>query len=134
MSSKPGSVRISLVSLITLALVACGGTTQVIDRVDAATAQTLIGRSATVLLDIRTPEEFAETRIAGSVNINFYAPDFADQIGELDRNAAYVVYCRSGNRSAQAMDVFRQLDFAEVHEIDGGIVAWVGAGLPVIGG
>lgn len=121
--------------LLAATLAACGGgSTAVIDTVDAATAGTLIARSGTVLLDIRTPEEFAEAHIEGALNIDFYAADFADQLGELDRDAPYVVYCRSGNRTAQAMDTFRELGFSEVHEIDGGILSWLAAGLPATGG
>jgi phage shock protein E len=115
-------------------VVACGGDTAVLETVDPATADTLISGSDTVLLDIRTPEEFAEARIEGAINIDFYADDFAAMIGELDRDASYVVYCRSDNRSGQAMDLFRDLDFAEVREIDGGIVAWMEAGLPTVTG
>lgn len=88
--------------------------------------------AAAVVLDIRTPDEFAEGHLEGAINLDFYAADFADQIGALDRDARYVVYCRSDNRSGQAMDLFRELGFAEVYEIDGGVGAWVGAGLPVV--
>lgn len=125
---------ISLLALSALVLVACGGDTAVIETVDAGTASNLAAAPDAVLLDIRTPEEFAEARIEGSINIDFYEADFADRIGELDRDTSYVVYCRSDNRSGQAMDLFRDLGFAEVHEIDGGIVAWIEAGLPTISG
>lgn len=122
-------------ALLTTALVACGGSdTAVVETVDAGTASNLITAPGTVLLDIRTPEEFADVRIDGAINIDFYAADFADRIGELDRDTGYVVYCRSDNRSGQAMDLFRDLGFAEVHEIDGGIVAWIEAGLPTVSG
>ena len=121
--------------LLTASLVACGGSdTAIIETVDAPTASDLIGETGTVLLDIRTSEEFAEARIDGAINIDFYADDFADQIGELDRETAYVVYCRSDNRSGQAMSLFRDLEFLEVHEIDGGIVSWIENGLPTVSG
>jgi rhodanese-related sulfurtransferase len=120
--------------LLPVALTACGGDTAVIETVDAGVASNLIASPDTVLLDIRTPEEFSEERIEGSVNIDFYAADFADQIGSLDRDTAYVVYCRTGNRSGQAMELFRDLEFTEVHEIGGGIVAWLQAGLATVSG
>jgi rhodanese-related sulfurtransferase len=44
----------------------------------------------------------------------------------------YLLYCRSGNRSAQAREMMRGLGFAEVYEIDGGITAWTEAGLGVV--
>lgn len=94
----------------------------------------MVSEAGTVVLDIRTPEEFADGRVEGALNIDFYAADFADRIAALDRNATYVVYCRSDSRSGQAMDLFRDLGFAAVHEIDGGILSWIQAGLPVVGG
>jgi phage shock protein E len=126
---------LALFAALSLALVACGGSdTAVIETVDPATAAGYVDDADTVLLDIRTPEEFAETRIDGAINIDFYEADFADQIGALDRDTPYVVYCRSDNRSGQAMDLFRDLDFAEVREIDGGIVAWIQAGFATVSG
>jgi len=126
---------LTLMVAASIAFVACGGSdTAVIETVDPATANDLIGTEGVVLLDIRTPEEFTEARIDGSVNIDFYADDFADQIGALDKDTAYVVYCRSGNRSGQAMDLFRDLEFNEVHEIGDGIVNWVAEGFATVSG
>lgn len=85
-----------------------------------------------VVLDVRTPEEFADGHIEGAINIDFYAADFESMLAELDREAEYVMYCRSGNRSAQTATIMRRLDFAQVDEIEGGILSWVAAGLPVV--
>lgn len=85
-----------------------------------------------VVLDIRTPEEFAEGHLAGAVNIDFYAADFRQQIQALGRDAPYVLYCRSGNRSSQARQLMADLGFTNVVDVDGGIVAWQQAGLPVV--
>lgn len=122
--------------LLLLAPVACGGDADsvVLELVPAGeAAEVLDAEPDAVLLDIRTPEEFVDGHIAGSVNIDFYAPDFADRIGQLDRDTTYVVYCRSGNRSASAMSVFADLGFTSVYEIDGGVLSWVQAGLPITG-
>jgi rhodanese-related sulfurtransferase len=105
-----------------------------IETVDAVEAHAVVSEAGTVVLDIRTPDEFADGRVEGAINIDFYAADFADRIAALDRDATYVVYCRSDSRSGQAMDLFRDLGFAAVHEIDGGILGWIQAGLPVVGG
>jgi phage shock protein E len=87
-----------------------------------------------VVLDVRTPEEFAEGHIEGAVLVDFYAADFADQLAALDTDVPYLVYCRSGNRSGQALGVMEQLGFTSAADVDGGIVAWTGAGLPVTTG
>lgn len=125
---------IALLALLTLLAVACGGDTRVVETVDPATAAEYIEDANAVLLDIRTPEEFTEARIDGAVNIDFYADDFEAKIADLDRATPYVVYCRSDNRSGQAMELFRELEFDEVREIDGGIVAWMQAGLDTVSG
>jgi rhodanese-related sulfurtransferase len=86
-----------------------------------------------VVLDVRTPEEFADGHLAGAVLVDFYDADFADQLSALDRDVPYLVYCRSGNRSGQALATMAQLGFDSAVDVDGGIVAWTGAGLPVVG-
>jgi phage shock protein E len=95
-------------------------------------AEVIAGDPEVVVLDIRTPEEYADGIIEGAVNIDFYDTDFASQLDTLDKDTHYVVYCRSGNRSGQAMGAFADLGFAEVTEVDGGIVDWYAAGLPVV--
>ena len=87
-----------------------------------------------VVLDVRTPEEFAEGHLADAVLVDFYAADFVDQLSALDPEVPYLVYCRSGNRSGEALAAMQQLGFDSVVDIDGGIVAWAGAGLPVTTG
>jgi rhodanese-related sulfurtransferase len=84
-----------------------------------------------VLLDVRTAEEFNEARVPGSVNVDFYAADFASQLDTLAKDVPYVVYCRSGNRSSQTMNIMRDLGFLEVWDVDGGIISWNEAGLPL---
>ena len=117
-------------------LAACGGDTATgtLETINAETFADLVAEPVTVILDIRTPEEFDSGHIDGSVNIDFYDADFADQIGDLDRDTQYVVYCRSGNRSGQAMDLFAELQFNTVYELGEGIVAWSAAGLPLTTG
>ncbi len=85
-----------------------------------------------VILDVRTPEEFAEGHIDGAVMIDFYRDDFADELAKLDPDVPYVLYCRSGNRSGQTAALMEQLDFASVQDVDGGILAWQQAGLPLV--
>ena len=84
-----------------------------------------------VVLDVRTPEEFAEGHLEGAVLVNFYDADFADQLEALDADVPYLVYCQSGNRSGQALGVMEQLGFSSAADVDGGIAAWSAAGLPV---
>lgn len=85
-----------------------------------------------VVLDVRTPEEFAEGHLEGATMIDFYSPDFRDRLAELDPDQPYLIYCRSGNRSGQTRAILEELEFGDVADVDGGIVAWQAKGLPVV--
>lgn len=69
---------------------------------------------APVIIDVRTPAEFAEGHLEGAINIDVSAPDFEDKIHDLDPKASYAVYCRSGNRSGQAIQIMQQHNFTDV--------------------
>lgn len=80
------------------------------------------------MIDVRTPEEYEASHIDGAERIGLADEDFDTRIGELDPDAAYVVYCRSGNRSAQAATKMRA---AGLDVIDGGAMTdMVDAGWP----
>lgn len=79
----------------------------------------------TILLDVRSPEEFAQARIEGAQLINFHQPDFQKHIDELNRDKTYLVYCRSGSRSAYACRMMESMGFKEVHNLQHGIIDWV---------
>jgi rhodanese-related sulfurtransferase len=130
------TVRIAFLLAAALVLPACAGTSE------AATFTELIaperasevlsdGDGDLVLLDVRTPEEFAQARIGGSINLDVSSRDFADRLATLDPEATYVVYCRTGNRSAEAVRMMQDLGFSRIYEIDGGIARWYEAGLPI---
>ena len=85
-----------------------------------------------VILAVRTIEEFEEARLEGAVMLDFYRDDFAEALAEFDTDVPYVLYCRSGNRSSGARAIMADLGFTDVEDVDGGIVGWIDAGLPVI--
>lgn len=58
----------------------------------------------TAIIDVRTPGEFASGHVEGAVNIDVLEPTFDAQVAALDSDEVYLVYCRSGNRSADAVD------------------------------
>lgn len=119
-----------------LALGACGGSTATDTQLELTSVQDVQSiveapPADLVILDIRTPEEFAAGRLAGAINIDYYADDFEQKLGELNLDVPYVMYCNSGNRSSNALPVMDSIGFSEVYELDGGIQAWYGAGLPI---
>ena len=85
-----------------------------------------------VLIDIRTPEEFMSGYIEGAVNINYHDNDFIEKLDKLDKNKTYLIYCRTGRRSSDTINVMKRLKFNEVYRILGDIVRWKAEGLPVV--
>ncbi len=61
-----------------------------------------------VVIDVRTPEEFAQGHLEGAINLDLTAPDFHEKIARLDPNRTYYLYCRSGNRSGLATQLLRE--------------------------
>ncbi|MCW5555446.1 MAG: rhodanese-like domain-containing protein [Verrucomicrobiae bacterium] len=106
------------------------GATQV-QHVKAAQAQKLVVGRRVVVLDVRTPGEFQAGRIAGAMNIDFRSADFERKLAALDKEQTYLLHCATGNRSVQALPVFKKLEFKSVIHLDGGIRDWQKAGLPV---
>jgi Rhodanese-related sulfurtransferase len=68
----------------------------------------------TVIIDVRTPGEFASGHLEGAVNIDIQSPDFAAQVMELDKDGEYFIYCRSGNRSGQAISQMDKMGFTDM--------------------
>lgn len=95
---------------------------------------TAAARPGTMLIDVRTPSEYAAGHLAGAVNLDVQGSRFADAVAELDPSKSYAVYCHSGNRSAVAVSYLRDRGFTHVTELGGGIAAWEAAGRPVTTG
>lgn len=90
-----------------------------------------IGQPGFVLLDVRTPEEFAAGHIAGAVNIPH--DQLANRASQLpqDRNTEIAVYCRSGRRSTLALDWLGTQGYQRLRHVDGDFLGWQAAGRPV---
>jgi rhodanese-related sulfurtransferase len=78
-----------------------------------------------ILLDVRTPEEFASGKIPQSININLMDRTFMSQVAVLDKSKPYFIYCRSGSRSGQACTMLANQGF-EVYNLAGGVMRWPG--------
>ena len=97
----------------------------------AGLIETNLGNPAFVLLDVRTPEEFASGHIAGAVNLDYKSPDFQQDLEKLDKSLIYLVYCRSAGRSGRAAAVMEELGFTNVYDMAGGILQWQDEGFEV---
>ena len=76
-------------------------------RVDVATFRKLAvnGGEKVAILDVRTPQEFAQGHLAGAMNIDSSAPDFEQKLAALDRDKTYLVYCRVGEGGREDREV-----------------------------
>lgn len=83
-----------------------------------------------LILDVRTPEEYAKGHLPKARNIDWYNEDFMQQVSGYIKSRPVYVYCLSGARSAAAADKLRSAGFNEVYNMEGGIVKWRAAGLP----
>ena len=84
-----------------------------------------------VVLDVRTPEEYAAGHIAGAKNIDFTAPDFATKVEGLDKTTPYLVHCAAGGRSGKTLELIKEKGFVAIYHLNGGWKAWEKAGKPV---
>lgn len=101
-------------------------------RVDVTEFSSIVTSPGIQIIDVRTPEEFAQGHIEGAVNFNVEGADFATQIATLDPAGTYAVYCRSGNRSQPAVGYMAGQGITGIYELESGTVGWDEAGLPLV--
>lgn len=99
--------------------------------VPATEAAVRLDEPNAIVLDVRTPAEYAQVRLPGAINIDFYGPTLQAELSELDTDAPVLLYCRSGSRSGHLHPMLADLGFRDVVDIDGGIIAWARAELPL---
>lgn len=95
--------------------------------------QKLDGMSNEVVLDVRTPEEYAEGHLEGAMNVDWQGDNFEQGVSALDKSKPVFVYCLAGVRSAAAAKHLRGMGFKEVYDMEGGMLKWRAAGLPEAG-
>lgn len=98
-------------AVASLSAASCGG--QAAEVSQAAT----VAVGDAVIIDVRTPEEFAAGHLNGALLIDFKDASFESEIAKLDPAATYIVYCRSGNRSAQAANRMREIGIANITDL-----------------
>lgn len=102
--------------------------------VSAPEFDTKIKTDSVQLLDVRTPQEYAEGHIDGALNINVQSDDFQQMAEkELSKDSTILVYCRSGRRSMDAAGILTRLGYRVIN-LKGGIIEWKEDGLPVTTG
>ncbi len=100
-------------------------------HLSASDFSTAMKTPGTIVLDVRTPAEFASGHLPQAQNIDVEGSDFATRIAALDKSATYALYCHSGNRSGAAIQQMTAADFTHVYDLAGGIGAWQSMGGPM---
>lgn len=98
--------------------------------ISATELATLLEQGKVILIDVRTPAEFAEARLHGALNAPLQTFDPAMIPQEEGRET--ILYCRSSGRSGQAAKILADHLGKRVRHMEGGIIAWQEAGLPTI--
>lgn len=127
-TSNFGIVRLLLIFTLIFALSACKNEPQ--SPISADQTEKLLSENPEIqLIDLRTPEEVAQTgRIQGAVNINFNSEDFSSQLQKLNKSEPVIVYCAAGSRSGKAAASMKNMGFAKIYDYSGGMSDWKSLG------
>lgn len=124
--------KIFLILLSLLGLNACANAqSKTYTDLNVENFSKFLSNDSVQLLDVRTPEEFAEGHIEDATNLNVYDKNFIEEaMKSLDSSKPVAVYCRSGKRSADAAQKLSEKGF-KVINLKGGILAWKANNLPI---
>jgi rhodanese-related sulfurtransferase len=92
--------------------------------ISAEEMQSILELEDVQLVDVRTPEEYAEVRIANAQNIDFTSPTFEEDIIKLDKEKPVILYCQGGVRSAKCAKKLKEAGFEKIYDLEGGISKW----------
>jgi phage shock protein E len=105
--------------------------TATVKKIPLKEFESMRGKEDAVVLDVRTPKEFAAGHVPGAVNVDWHARDFAEQVGKLDKSKKYLVHCLGGVRSAAATKKMATLGFDQLFDYSGGWSEYSKAGKEV---
>ncbi len=92
--------------------------------VTAEEMQSILELEDVQLVDVRTPKEYEEERIANSQNIDYNSPTFDEDIAKLDKAKPVILYCKGGTRSAKCAKKLKDAGFQKIYDLEGGISKW----------
>lgn len=108
-------------------------TAQSIEKLSPKDFQDLINTetSSFEILDVRTDKEYAQGKIKGARQLNFYGDDFSSALKQMDKEKTYYIYCAVGGRSGKAASKMLAMGFKNIYDLDGGMTAWKAEGLDI---
>src|SRR6056300_1691303 len=117
--------QIAITILAIVSLAACNTSVQNTNVLSSQEfSEKLAASKNAVVLDVRTPEEFAMGHIANAKNINVNSPTFRADVTKISKDAEVFVYCKSGSRSATAIKELSELGYTQLWDLDGGVLKW----------
>jgi phage shock protein E len=130
------AAALAIMILAIALLAACGsspaaqaGPSSLPENVSTSQVKALLGQPDVLILDVREQDEYDAGHIPGVKLIP--SGEVANRLDEIPKDKTVIVTCRSGNRSASATKYLREQGYTNVHNMEGGIIAWQGAGYPV---
>jgi len=97
----------------------------VVDISAVEVRELLKSEDAPTIIDIRTDKEYQQSHIKGALLIDFFSEEFATQLDQLDKDAPYILHCKSGGRSTKALKTLEELGFTKVYHMNKGILDWL---------
>jgi rhodanese-related sulfurtransferase len=141
--------KLTVLAVLIVALVLCGGcalptpvptpqpsVTPAVKNISSQEVLDFINKNQSnpnfMIIDVRTAEEFAAGHIAKAINIDVQLAGFESNVSKLDRNKRYLVYCRTGVRSATATQTMAGLGFKDIYNLSGGLSQLIQDGYQVV--
>jgi Rhodanese-related sulfurtransferase len=112
--------------LATIVLAACCSDKSAIESLSAEEFELKLQKASNPqLVDVRTPDEFNESHIAGALNIDVNGAEFEESIvATIDKGKPVFVYCKGGNRSMKAAAILETQGYKPIYNLAGGITEW----------
>jgi len=123
--------RLLVVTLLMSIVAGCVATTEPVELTPEEGLTLLKEEETAVIIDVRSPFEFKKLHLENAININFMSADFGVQVDTLDHGGVYLLYCKSGARSGNAVEQMQAMGFERAYNI-GGIDDLQMAGYPVV--
>lgn len=123
--------RSLIILFISFSIVSCNGqpSKNVQTITPDAFAKKINETPKALILDVRTPEEFASEHIDNALNVDWLGGNFVVDAEKFDKSKPVFVYCKIGGRSSKAVAKLAELGFTNIYELDGGMMKWNAAGL-----
>ncbi len=121
-----------LFTVFSVEMIAQTANTTVVTNLSAEKFKTGIAEDKNVILiDLRTPDEIKKGYIKGALQIDYLSKDFDKQMGKLDKNKTYYIYCQSGGRSGDCAEYMEKQGFKKVYNLEKGFSGWEKSGFAV---